>query len=61
MLKAEKEISEVAEDTARDEKYKIYKLDLLEHYFTRLRQTTDTIFFFCSICIFSLKKLETIK
>ena len=46
MLKAEKEISEVAEDTARDEKYKIYKLDLLEHYFTRLRQTTDTIFFF---------------
>ena len=54
MLKAEKEISEVAEDTARDEKYKIYKLDLLEHYLTRLRQTTDTIFFFFFFFFFAV-------
>ena len=46
MLKAEKEISELAEDMRRDEKYKIYKLDLLEYYLTILRQNTDTTFFF---------------
>ena len=46
MLKAEKEMSELAEDMRRDEKYKIYKLDLLKYYLTILRQNTDTTFFF---------------
>ena len=56
MLKAEKEISELAEDMRRDEKYKIYKLDLLEYYLTILRRTTDTTFSFAVFAYLASKR-----